>query len=145
MSRYNFTLTNDYECAVYMESTPEEDRFDIGIGALDGYGYLKFWKRCREATDTSGLFGTATILDTDYDEEKVWHIDPPKGNYTIRYSVKDVMDSLHTSVNMKTVNAIAIHLNQEFHRHMKEWAMERYHELMVQAALDNLKKQDDED
>ena len=128
MARYNFALTNDYGCVCYMESTPEEDKLDIGIGALDGYGYLKFWKRCREATDNSGFFGKATILDTSYDEEKTWELAAPRGRYSIKFSPKDIWDALNEGVGPEVVNDIAIHLNMKFHEHLKEWAIQRYEE-----------------
>lgn len=128
MARYNFTLTNDYECVYYMESTVEEDKLDVEMGALDGYGYLNFWKRCRVATDNSGLFGKATILDTYYDEEMTWDLLPPRGEFAIKFTTWDVMDALNKDVSFEVVNDIAIHLNVMFHEHLKEWATARYEE-----------------
>lgn len=128
MARYNFTLTNEYGCVCYMESTLEEDKLDIGIGAFDGYGYLKFWKRCREATDNSGFFGTATILDLDYDEEKTWELDARNELYSIEFTSKDIWDALSKGVDPKVVNDIAIHLNQTFQDRLSEWAKARYEE-----------------
>lgn len=133
MARYNFTITNDYGCVCYMESTAEEDKLDVGIGALGGCGYLKFWKRCREATDNSGLFGTATILDTSYDEEKTWELFIPTGTFVIKYTPKDIWDALNMGVDANVTNDIAIHLNQQFHEHLGEWVKARYTEKWQQV------------
>lgn len=129
MSRYNFALTN-YECVLYMESTPEEDKLDeLGdclLVQFTGNGYLHFWTRCQKAIMNSGLFGTATITDTWDDSEKVWHIEPKNNQYAIKYTANDIRDLLGKGVDASMANDIAIYANQRFHECLPDWVAEKY-------------------